>query len=64
MESDFPLLVGNLSAFQWGTIGVILAQTLDCITDTSLDIDGRVDYTIGSGSQDLGQLELSFEEST
>ena len=62
VKSDLALLVGNLSTLQGSAVGIELAQTLDCIANASLDINSRVDDAIGSGTKDLGQLELAFKK--
>lgn len=53
VETNFTLLVGNLSALQRGSIHVELAQALDGIANSSVDVEGQVDDAIGSGSKDI-----------
>lgn len=64
VQTNFPLLVSNLATFQWGSVGIELAETLDRIANLGVNIDGGVDHTIGTSSKDVRQLELAFKQST
>jgi len=62
VQTDLPVLESNLSAIQWGSIWVELAEALDGITDSGLDIHGGIHDTICASPQDGRQLQLALEE--
>lgn len=61
VESNLAPLESGLPAVQGGPIGVELAQTLHGILDPGVDIDGTINNSVGTGAQNLGQLELAFK---
>jgi hypothetical protein len=62
VQANLPLLVGNLAAFQRSSIGIVLAQALDSILNSSVDIQGSVDDAVCAGTKDISELELALEK--
>jgi hypothetical protein len=61
VKTDLSLLVGKLSLFQRGSIGIELAQALDSVFTSGLKVDSQVDDAIGAGSKDVSQLESALK---
>lgn len=52
VQTDFPGLESHLSLIQWCSIGIELAERLHGITDIAVNVDGRVDNSIGACAED------------
>lgn len=61
VKTDLSLLVGKLAGLQLGSIGVELAEALDGVFTSSLEVDSEVDNAISASSQDLSQLQSALE---
>jgi hypothetical protein len=57
VEAEFPVLESNLSAVQWGAISVELAERLDGVPDSSVDVDSQVHHAVCAGADYPYQLE-------
>lgn len=64
VQANLSLLVGNLAAFQWCSIGIVLAQALYSIPNSSVDIQGSVNDTICAGTKNISELELTLKKSS
>lgn len=62
VKTNLSLLVSNLAPLQRGSVCVVLAEALDGVSNSSGDVEGRVDDTVGTSTQDARQLKLALQE--
>lgn len=64
VQPYLPGLERDLSSVQRSSVGVELAEALHGILYTGLDVDGRIDDSVGTRPQYAGQLQGSGQEAS
>lgn len=64
VQVNFPLLVCHLAALKRRAIGIELAQALDSIANACGNVNGRVNYTVGTSAENVSKLQSALKKAS